>query len=119
MHLLFDVCTAENNVKKRVAQQQQQINDNNALVPPRVVRNVCKLTGEMKWKQRWDRLEVQTKRHVQVLGGHLAEMEGAATCAEPFRCDMVYQAGDKETPTIVLYSPGTIFFYEIEPKLMK
>eukprot|EP00903_Cladosiphon_okamuranus_P010191 g9650.t1 len=33
---------------------------------------------------RWDRLEVQTKRHVQVLGGHLAEMEGAATCAEPF-----------------------------------
>ncbi|CAB1118783.1 unnamed protein product [Ectocarpus sp. CCAP 1310/34] len=34
---------------------------------------------------RWDRLEVQTKRHVQVLGGHLADLEGAATCAEPFR----------------------------------
>lgn len=40
-------------------------------------------------KQRWDRLEVQTKRHVQVLGGHLAEMEGAATCAEPFRFGVV------------------------------
>ncbi|CAN0150297.1 unnamed protein product, partial [Ectocarpus sp. 4 AP-2014] len=33
---------------------------------------------------RWDRMEVQTKRHVQVLGGHLADLEGAATCAEPF-----------------------------------
>lgn len=35
--------------------------------------------------QRWDRLEVQHKKHVQVLGGQLAELEGEATFVEPFR----------------------------------
>lgn len=34
--------------------------------------------------QRWDRLEVQHKRHVQVLGGQLAELEGEATFPDPF-----------------------------------
>ncbi|CAM9153187.1 unnamed protein product, partial [Hapterophycus canaliculatus] len=33
---------------------------------------------------RWDRLEVQTTQHVQVLGEHLAEMEGAASYTESF-----------------------------------
>lgn len=35
--------------------------------------------------KRWGRLEVQSKRHVQVLGRHLAELEGEATFTEPFR----------------------------------
>ena len=44
-------------------------------------------TGCLVLRQRWDRLEVQNRRHVQVLGGHLAELEGAATFGEPFRCE--------------------------------
>lgn len=54
-----------------------------------------KLTCDSRWKcfccvfemffQRWDRLEVQHKRHVHVLGGQLAELEGEASVIEPFR----------------------------------
>eukprot|EP00752_Nemacystus_decipiens_P016768 g15005.t1 len=62
---------------------------------------------------RWDRLEVQTKRHVQVLGGHLAEMEGAATCAEPFSLSPAMQKHLSAVAQMVAKIMATRADYEV------
>ncbi|CBJ33731.1 myosin-like antigen [Ectocarpus siliculosus] len=62
---------------------------------------------------RWDRLEVQTKRHVQVLGGHLADLEGAATCAEPFSLGPAMQKHVSAVSQMVAKIVATRADYEV------
>eukprot|EP00904_Undaria_pinnatifida_P003118 jgi/Undpi1/12807/HiC_scaffold_7.g02474.m1 len=62
---------------------------------------------------RWDRLEVQNRRHVQVLGGHLAELEGAATFSEPFSLSPSVQKHLSAVSQMVSKNIATRADYEI------